>query len=127
MLPSATLSYMDGSGWLELCYRALGVPDLPDDQDRRRTAERHLLREAGIEADILGIGAAEVAIDLVVRYGREERLGEILLPFEQAEYFGPEIEAAGLSDVGTERAILCTKALLRAVVRRIEEHPAEIL
>jgi hypothetical protein len=49
---------MEVTSWLDLCYRALGVPaDVPE-QERRRLAEHALLETTGQPVDILGIGAA---------------------------------------------------------------------
>ncbi|HUR18306.1 MAG TPA: hypothetical protein VMZ51_05130 [Acidimicrobiales bacterium] len=113
---------MEGTDWLELCYRALGVPaDLPD-QDRRRLAEHALLEKTSQQVDILGIGSAEAAIDLLVRYGEAGELGQVMMRWEQAEYLEPELR--GMGDEGTRRATLCAKQLLGDVVRFIERSSA---
>lgn len=105
---------MEITSWLDLCYEALGVPaDVPD-QERRRLAEHALLETTGQPVDILGIGAAEAAIDLVVRYGEAGELDEVLLRWEQAEYLAPDIPILG--DEGTRRATACAKKLLHDVV-----------
>ena len=109
---------MDSSGWLALCYRALGVDDGLPEQEQRRAAEHALLDRTGLPADILGIGAAEAAIDLVVRYGHAGELDEVMLRWEQAESLGPEIAALG--DEGTRRATSCAKRLLADVVALVE-------
>ena len=84
---------MEVTSWLDLCYRALGVPaDVPE-QERRRLAEHALLETTGQPVDILGIGAAEAAIDLVVRYGEAGELDEVLLRWEQAECLAPGVPA----------------------------------
>ena len=113
---------MDSSGWLALCYRALGVDDGLPEQEQRRAAEHALLDRTGLQADILGIGAAEAAIDLVVRYGEAGELDQVMLMWEQSETLGPEI--AALSDEGTRRATLCGKQLLADVVALVEGPPA---
>ena len=115
---------MERSRWLELCYRALDIPDTLSEQERRRHAEHTLLEQTGQRIDILGLGAAEAAIDLVVRYGEAGELGQVMLRWEQAEMLSPEITAAGLGDEGTQRATACAKALLAAVVRCIEAESA---
>ena len=105
---------MGTASWLDLCYEALGVPgDLPD-QDRRRRAEQALLETTDQPIDILGIGAAEAALDLVVRYGEAGQLDEVMLRWEQAEFLAPEVTALG--DEGTRRATICAKKLLHEVV-----------
>jgi hypothetical protein len=109
---------VDGSDWLALCYRALGVDDALSGQDQRRAAEHALLDRSGLRADILGIGAAEAAIDLVVRYGEAGELDQVMLLWEHAESLGPEIAALG--DEGTRRATLCAKRLLADVVAPVE-------
>lgn len=112
---------MDSSSWLALCYRALGVDDGLPEQEQRRAAERALLDRTGQQADILGRGAAEAAIDLVVRYGQSGELAEVMLLWEQAEALGPEIAAPG--DEGTRRATLCAKRLLADVIALVEGPP----
>ena len=114
-------AHLDTIGWLELCYQALGVGDGLPDQERRRMAEHTLLERTGQPIDILGIGAAEAAIDLVVRYGQAGELDQVILLWEQAETLGPEIQALG--DVGTRRATLCAKQLVADVVAVIERRP----
>lgn len=109
---------MDSTGWLELCYRALGVPEGRPDQERRRQAEHALLERTNQAVDILGIGAAEAALDLVVRYGQAGQLDEVIMRWEQAEHLAPEI--VGLGDEGTRRATVCAKRLLRDVVALVE-------
>ena len=108
----------DASGWLELCHRALGVPDGLPDAARRRLAERTLLERTGQAVDVLGMGAASAAIDLVIRYGDAGELDEVILRWELAENMAPEV--TGLGDEGTRRATLCAKRLLRDVVALIE-------
>ena len=105
---------MDTAGWLNLCYEALHIPTSLPDQDRRRLAERCLLETTNQPIDILGIGAAEAALDLVVRYGEAGRLDEVMLSWEQAEHLTPEIRTLG--DEGTRRATICAKKLLQDVV-----------
>ena len=112
---------MDSDTWLDLCYRSLGVPEGVD--DRRRVATRMLLEAAGEPVDVLGVGAAEAAIDLVVRYGEAGKLDEVLLGWEQAELFAAEIGSVAAADVGNARATACAKALLQAIVRRVEDQP----
>ena len=113
---------MNDTSWIELCYEALGVPaGLPDDE-RRRLAERVLLETTDQPVDILGLGAAEAALDLVVRYGAAGELDEILLRWEQAENLGPEL--ARLGDEGTRRATLCAKKLVYDVVWYTESRPS---
>lgn len=112
---------MDSASWLELCYEALGVPPGDSDQERRRAAENTLLETTNQPIDILGIGAAEAALDLVVRYGHEGRLDEVLLRWEQAEQLSPEISSLG--DEGTRRATVCAKKLLQDVVAWTERDP----
>ncbi len=109
---------VDSSGWLELCYRALGVDVGVSEQDQRRAAEHALLDRTGLQADILGSGAAEAAIDLVVRYGHAGELDQVMLLWEHAESLGPEI--AAVDDEGTRRATLCAKQLLADVVALVE-------
>ena len=109
---------MDSSDWLALCYQALGVDDDLPEQEQRRAAEHALLDRCGQRADILGIGAAEAAIDLVVRYGIAGELDQVMLRWEQAEALGPEIAALG--DEGTRRATRCAKQLLADVVALVE-------
>lgn len=112
---------MDVDGWLNLCYEALGVAgDLPE-QDRRRQAEHVLLMATDQPVDILGIGAAEAAIDLIVRYGAAGHLDEVMLQWEQGELLAPEI--AALSDDGNKKATLCAKKLLRDVISWTENRP----
>jgi hypothetical protein len=101
-----------------LCYRALGVDDGVPEQEQRRAAEQALLDRTGQHADILGIGAADAAIDLVVRYGQAGELDKVMLLWEQGESLGPEIAALG--DEGTRRATLCAKQLLADVVVLVE-------
>jgi len=109
---------VDSSSWLALCYRALAVDDRLPEQDQRRAAEHTLLDRTGLQADILGIGAAEAAIDLVVRYGQAGELDQVMLSWEQAESLTPGIAALG--DEGTRRATLCAKQLLGDVVALVE-------
>ena len=105
---------MQSTSWLDLCYEALGVAgDLPE-QERRRQAEHALLLETDQPIDILGIGAAETAIDLVVRFGEAGRLDEVMLLWEQGELLGPQVGAS--SDEGNRRATICAKRLLHDVV-----------
>lgn len=105
---------MEVNSWLDLCYQALGVPaDVPE-QERRRLAEHALLETTGQPVDILGIGAAEAAIDLVVRYGEAGELDQVLLRWEQAECLAPGVPA--LADERTRRATACAKKLLQEVV-----------
>jgi hypothetical protein len=113
---------VDSSGWLALCYRALGVDDGLPEQEQRRAAEHALLERTGLQADILGIGAAEAAIDLVVRYGHAGELDQVMLLWEQAELLGPEVTA--LDDEGTRRATLCARRLLADVVALVERQSA---
>lgn len=114
---------MNDTSWIEHCYEALGVPaDLPDDE-RRRLAERVLLETTDQPVDILGLGAAEAALDLVVRYGAAGELDEILHRWEQAENLGPEL--ARLGDEGTRRATLCAKKLVYDVVWYTESRPSK--
>ena len=110
---------MDSIEWLELCFRALGVPEGLPDQERRRVAEHTLLERAGQPIDILGIGAAEAAIDLVVRYGQANELNQVMLLWEQAAH----LEISDLGDEGTRRATLCAKRLLADVVAVVEHGP----
>lgn len=113
----------DDTDWLELCYQALGVPeDLPA-QDRRRIAEHTLLVRTSQSVDILGIGSAEAAIDLIVRYGESGELAQVLTLWEQAEYLEPELRH--MADEGTRRATLCAKRLLGDVVSFIERPPED--
>lgn len=105
---------MGTRSWLDLCYDALGVPGNLSDQERRRRAEQTLLETTDQPIDILGIGAAEAAIDLVVRHGEAGDLGEVMLRWEQAEFLAPEITTLG--DEGTRRATICAKKLLNDVV-----------
>lgn len=113
---------MDSNGWLALCYRALGVDVGLPEQEQRRAAEHALLERTGQDAGILGIGAAEAAIDLVVRYGQAGELDQVMLRWDQAESLGPEIAALG--DEATRRATLCAKQLLADVVALVERTTA---
>lgn len=108
-------------GWLDLCHAALDVPLALPPGERRRRAAAALLVVCGEEPDLLGVGAAEAAIDLVVRYGDAGRLDEILLRWEQADLLAPEAAAlrAG-GDPGTALATVCARALLKAVIDYVE-------
>ncbi len=112
---------MESTNWLDLCYEALGVPRAVAEPERRRVAERALLEATGLPVDILGLGAASAALDLVVRYGEAGELDEIILRWEQAESLGPEI--ARLGDEGTRRATICAKKLVGDVVAWTERRP----
>lgn len=116
---------MSDSNWLNLCYRALDVPDDLPDEDRRRRAEHTLLERAGQRFDILGLGAAAAAIDLVVRYGDAGELDEVMLRWEQAELLQPGVSA--LFDEGNLKATICAKRLLGDVVAWAErQEPADV-
>lgn len=107
---------MDAEQWRDLCYRSLGIPD--DEPNKELVASRHLLEVTGTEVDILGLGAAETAIDLVVRHGEEGNLDEILLGLDYVQFFEAADEAQGT-------AMACAKALLHSVVEWVETHPLE--
>lgn len=121
ILTEGTGHDMDDTSWLDLCYQALGVPGDLSDQERRRLAEHALLEGTNQPIDILGIGAAEAALDLVVRYGAAGELDELMLRWEQAVSLPPEITSLG--DEGTRRATVCAKKLLQAVVCWAESAP----
>lgn len=116
---------MDTTDWVELCYDALGVPRELPEPERRQQAEHALLDGTGQPRDILGIGAAEAAIDLVVRYGAAGDLSEVLLRWEQADDLPPGLLSLG--DEGMQRATTMARELLRSVVAFTEGRSTEIL
>lgn len=118
---------MDTTDWAELCYRVLDLPqDIPENE-RRSLAERTLLEKADEPIDILGMGAAEAAIDLVVRHGAAGDLSEILLRWEMAEEVPPGLLAFG--DEGMRKATILAQRLLQDVVafteRPLDKREAE--
>ena len=100
---------METRSWLDLCYEALGVPAGLPSADRRRLAERLLLEKTEQPVDILGLGAAAAALDLVERHAEAGRLDDMVLRWE-AEHLGREIDYMG--DEGTRRATKCAKTLV---------------
>ncbi len=112
---------MDTTDWVELCYSVLGLPqDIPEGE-RRHLAERALLEKADEPIDILGMGAAQAAIDLVVRHGAAGDLSEILLRWEQAENVPAGLLPFG--DEGMRKATVLAQRLLRDVVAFAERPP----
>ena len=107
---------MDAQEWFDLCYRSLGIPE--EAPDKRLLAARHLVEATGGPVDVLGIGAAETAIDLVVRHGESGRLDEVLLGLDYEPLFLND-------DAGQARAMECAKVLLAAIVEYVERTPTE--
>ncbi len=114
---------MDAGDWLGLCARSLGVAETVD--GTRQALARRLLEVAGQPLDVLSMGAAEAAIDVVTGHGAAGNLDEVLLGWEQAEVLATELGKTVPPDAGTARATACTKALLEAVVTWVEAHPSE--
>lgn len=119
--PPLQLRTMDTAGWSELCHDALGVArNLPEDE-RRQLAAQALLEMSEEPVDILGMGAAEAAIDLVVRYGAAGDLSEVLLRWEEAENVPPGLLEFG--DDGLRKATVLAQRLLRDVIAYAERSP----
>ena len=113
---------MDAQEWHDLCARSLGVPEAAGD---RRALARRLLETAGLPLDVLSLGAAEAAVELVTAHGAAGNLDEVLLSWEQAELLASELGQTVPADVGVERATVCTKVLLEAIVAWVEANPSE--
>lgn len=112
--PTAKVMNTATTTWVDLCYEALGVPASLPEEDRRVLAEHVLLDRTDQEVDMLSIGAARAAIDLLVRHGAAGDLDGVMLLWEQESYLPDEIVALG--DEGTLRATVCAKRLLHDVV-----------
>ncbi len=112
---------MDTTDWVELCYDVLDLPQGIPEDERRHLAERTLLEKSDEPIDILGMGAAQAAFDLVVRHGAAGDLSEILAYWEQAGGAPPGLLAFG--DEGTRKATILAQRLLSDVVTFAERPP----